>query len=109
MTGLQFRYVTEQRLRTRHIIVGQKTIDHLGIDLAINGWIREDCLHFRAERKEVLALIVVKRLDSNAIPCQEKSSLRTVPYRECEHPPELLHAIGAVFLIQMHNYFSIRL
>jgi hypothetical protein len=65
---------------------------------------------FRSEKKTVgpSRMIVIKRLDAQAIASQEKLASSQIPDCEGEHTPQPLDATIAVLFVEVNNNFRVR-
>ena len=79
MPGRELPNSLEQRLLARHIQERQEPVDQLRSDFSLDRWIRENRLDFRRKDESSICQTVIKRLNSNSIPRQEKRSWRFHP------------------------------
>src|SRR5438270_4089244 len=68
---------------------------------------RQYGLDLRPEQQPASIEVVIERLDSQPVARDEQPPLAPIPDREGEHAAQVLHAIAAIFLIQMNNAFCI--
>jgi hypothetical protein len=69
----------------------------------------EQTFDFRREEKAVgpRRVIVIKRLDSQTIACQQEFATRGVPDREGEHPPQFFDTAIAILFVKVNNNFCV--
>ncbi len=108
LTGTQLANVCKRRRRTRHVLVGEITVERRIVGGAADRRIRQQCRNLRAEYEEGRRPAVVERLLAEAIPGSVQQALFRIPNGEREHSPEMAHAIAPVLLVQMDNHLRVR-
>ena len=78
------------------------------IHIARTTGIPEERLDFRREEQAAADRNIIKRLDPEVIPRQEKLAFTRVPDREGEHSIEVLDTIDAPLLVSMDDHLCVR-
>ena len=103
MAGHQLPDGGERRQRARDEAERQERVDRLVVQIGGNEPAREHALQLGPEDEEVADLRVVERLDPQAVACQHRPPLATVPEREAEHPAELPRKLGARVFVEVRD------
>ena len=99
----------EQCVRASDVAEGQILRQYALVELSLHPEICQDGLDLRAEEKCFAVPVVVERFDTEAIASHKEAPLSRIPNGKSKHAAQILNTVGAVFLIQVDDGFSVAL
>src|SRR5712671_353987 len=107
MSGHKFPDARKHCFRPRDVAESQVFGKRASVELGRNPRIGENRLDLRTKQKRSAIPTVVKRLDAETIASRKQNALAAIPNGESKHTPQVLHAIAAIFLIEVNNCFRV--
>src|SRR5262245_20781355 len=108
LTWLKSANACIECLRRRYITERSKIIDGLPVEAVIDTGQLQECPDLAGEHKPAFGWCIKKRLDAKTVPGQNQSVGPGVVNCQGEHPAQLGHKGRPFFLVEVWQYFGIR-